>query len=228
MKSTLNCKGPYPRRVASAAGHGRPAQPVLPSSLPSPGSLTLKLTQAYSRVTGRRRVALLVCAFSGLAKGRSGKESMSNPLESTFSRLMAIALLLALLATRSPRSARAQTPPPQEPPAKSEAASKAPAQAPAPTDSNNGSEVSTRDNPATFKVRVNLVLVRVVVRDKEGKVVTGLKKEDFQLTDNRKPQIISTFSVETPESHKLAVNTAAATAESGGEPSPPASQVAPL
>jgi VWFA-related protein len=153
---------------------------------------------------------------------------MSNPLESTFSRLMAIALLLALLATRSPRSARAQTPPPQQPPAKNESTPQAPAQMPAPTDSNNASEVSTRDNPATFKVRVNLVLVRVVVRDTQGKVVTGLKMEDFQLTDNRKPQVISTFSVETPESHKLAVNATPTTPESGGEPSPPASPVATL
>jgi VWFA-related protein len=51
---------------------------------------------------------------------------------------------------------------------------------------------------------VNLVLVRVVVRDSTGKVVTNLKKEDFQLSDNRKAQLISTFSTETPESHKVA------------------------
>jgi VWFA-related protein len=59
--------------------------------------------------------------------------------------------------------------------------------------------VSSRDTPTTFKVRVNLVLVRVVVRDASGKVVSGLKKEDFQLFDNRKPQTISSFSLETPE-----------------------------
>ncbi|HTQ59076.1 MAG TPA: hypothetical protein VMI32_02565, partial [Candidatus Solibacter sp.] len=61
------------------------------------------------------------------------------------------------------------------------------------------------DSPATFKVRVNLVLVRVVVRDTDGKVVTNLKKEDFQLSDNRKPQVISSFSVETPASHATAL-----------------------
>jgi len=48
-------------------------------------------------------------------------------------------------------------------------------------------------------VRVNLVLVRVVVRDQQGKIVSNLKKEDFQLYDNRKLQTISSFSVETPE-----------------------------
>lgn len=62
-------------------------------------------------------------------------------------------------------------------------------------------EVLTRDTPTTFKVRVNLVLVRVVVRDQQGRPVENLKKEDFQLFDNRKPQTISTFSVETPTSH---------------------------
>jgi|ERR1043166_1336541 VWFA-related protein len=66
-------------------------------------------------------------------------------------------------------------------------------------------EVSTHDSPATFKVRVNLVLVRVVVRDEQGKVVDNLKKEDFLLFDNRKPQTISTFSIESPASHSVSV-----------------------
>src|ERR1700676_73538 len=69
-----------------------------------------------------------------------------------------------------------------------------PAQAPA-----SGGEVTSRDTPATFKVRVNLVLVRVVVRDSDGKPVGNLKQEDFQLFDNRKAQAIVTFSMETPQ-----------------------------
>ncbi|HYL64881.1 MAG TPA: VWA domain-containing protein [Candidatus Methylomirabilis sp.] len=68
-------------------------------------------------------------------------------------------------------------------------------------------EVSSRDTAPTFKVRVNLVLVRVVVRDAQGRVVPDLHKEDFQLFDNRKQQVISTFSVETPESHVVATTT---------------------
>jgi VWFA-related protein len=47
------------------------------------------------------------------------------------------------------------------------------------------------------------VLVRVVVRDAQGNVVPNLKKEDFALADNRKPQVISTFSVETPDFHAV-------------------------
>lgn len=61
----------------------------------------------------------------------------------------------------------------------------------------------TQDSAATFKVHVNLVLVRVVVRDNQGKIVTSLRKEDFQLFDNRKPQVITSFSTETPESQVL-------------------------
>lgn len=69
-------------------------------------------------------------------------------------------------------------------------------------------EVVTRDSDTTFKVRVNLVLVRVVVRDEHGKVIENLKKDDFLLFDNRKPQTISTFSVETPNSRAVPVLTA--------------------
>ena len=62
--------------------------------------------------------------------------------------------------------------------------------APKPEPKNTNDEIVSHDSPATFKVRVNLVLVRVVVRDSDGKVVANLKKEDFQLADDRKPQII--------------------------------------
>src|SRR6516165_8732290 len=57
-------------------------------------------------------------------------------------------------------------------------------------------EVNLRDEPATFRARVNLVLVPVVVRDKNGRAIGDLKKEDFALFDNGKPQVISKFSVE--------------------------------
>jgi VWFA-related protein len=114
----------------------------------------------------------------------------------------------------------------QEAPAQSEAAApQVPAPAPtgnstspASSPSGNNSEVSSHDTPATFKVRVNLVLVRVVVRDAQGRVIPNLKRDDFQLFDNRKQQVISSFNVETPESHAIPV--AAPDAGSAGSAEP--------
>src|SRR6266404_1629661 len=128
---------------------------------------------------------------------------MQNPLRFPLTRRTYARLLGALLAVFF-AACQAQA---QDAPAKSETQAPAP-QAPAsPTPADDTTEVSTRDTPPTFRVRVNLVLVGVVVRDNSGKVVTNLKKEDFQLSDNRKPQVISTFSTETPESHKLEATT---------------------
>ena len=59
-------------------------------------------------------------------------------------------------------------------------------------------ELSAHDEPAEFKSRVNLVTVPVVVRDGQGRAVGNLKKEDFQLFDKGKAQVISKFEVETP------------------------------
>src|SRR5215831_11653488 len=67
------------------------------------------------------------------------------------------------------------------------------------TNQGNESEISTKETDAAIKVEVNLVLVPVIVKDSSGEPVSGLKKEDFQLLDNGKPQTISTFSVETAE-----------------------------
>jgi len=63
----------------------------------------------------------------------------------------------------------------------------------------NAAEVTTRDAPATFRTGVNLVLVPVVVRDRNGKAIGALKQEDFQLTDKGKPQVITRFSIERPD-----------------------------
>jgi len=86
----------------------------------------------------------------------------------------------------------------------------------------SAAEVVTRDSSTTFKVRVNIVLVRVVVRDQKGKAIDSLKKEDFQLFDNRKPQTISTFSLETPASHTIPVVTVSDHSESDVEKVQPA------
>jgi VWFA-related protein len=115
----------------------------------------------------------------------------------------------------------AQTPettsPPQDAPAKTDSTATPPS-TPA---TGPSEEVSSHDTPTTFKVRVNLVLVRVVVRDRQGRIVSNLKKEDFQLYDNRKLQTISSFSVETPEKR-----TASAVASTDAEASSSSADVA--
>jgi VWFA-related protein len=119
---------------------------------------------------------------------------------------------LALLLNGAGGLVRGQTPaPPDAPPAAPAPAAETPQEPAKPQtpNSNDSSEVSSRDTAPTFRVRVNLVLVRVVVRDQQGRVVPNLHKEDFQLSDNRKPQTISSFSVETPESRVVATTTSA-------------------
>ena len=72
--------------------------------------------------------------------------------------------------------------------------------------------MSTREETSTtFKVRVNLVEVRVVVRDAYGKAVGNLRQEDFQLTDNGKPQVISKFFMEHAGAKPVAKRTNAGT-----------------
>ena len=56
--------------------------------------------------------------------------------------------------------------------------------------------MATKDSPATFKTRVNLVMVPVVVRDNKGKAIGTLHMEDFQLFDKGKAQVIVKFSAE--------------------------------
>jgi VWFA-related protein len=147
---------------------------------------------------------------------------MENPLLFSLTRRTYLRILLTLLAACAPvcRATAQEAPAKPETPQAATPANATPvpaAQSPAAsTPANDSSEVSTRDTPPTFRVRVNLVLVRVVVRDATGKVVTNLKKEDFQLSDNRKPQVITTFSAETPESHRLESTTKSADPNADG------------
>jgi len=60
-------------------------------------------------------------------------------------------------------------------------------------------EITTQEVQSPFKVQAqrNMVLVRVIVRDSNGRSVPGLQKGDFRLFDNAKPQDIDQFAVET-------------------------------
>ena len=53
------------------------------------------------------------------------------------------------------------------------------------------------DAPLQLQVHVNRVLVPVVVRDKQGRAVGDLQKEDFQIFDNDQSKDIAAFMVES-------------------------------
>jgi VWFA-related protein len=79
--------------------------------------------------------------------------------------------------------------------------------------------------PFQLKVNSNLVVVRVVVRDADGKSVEGLQKEDFKILDQGKEQSISHFEVETSATPAPSSSTSAAVSTAG--PAALAPRVAP-
>ena len=91
-----------------------------------------------------------------------------------------------------------------------------PASPATPNKPDNATEISQTDTAATFKVRVNLVQVRVIVRDPSGKTVDNLTKQDFILNDQGKPQYISNFSVETRQSRLQRATTVARSQDDAG------------
>lgn len=94
--------------------------------------------------------------------------------------------------------------------------------APAPS-SSDAAEMTTQESSVPLRVLVNLVPLRVIVRDAKGNAVSTLRKEDFQLFQDGKPQIISNFSVVLPPAaaHPTAVaNTAPPSASQPGAPAP--------
>src|SRR5437870_5697152 len=57
--------------------------------------------------------------------------------------------------------------------------------------------VQTAAQPrAVFRSGTELVLVNVVVRDKNGVVVRGLTRDDFSIAEDDKPQAITSFDFE--------------------------------
>src|SRR6202050_3142361 len=50
--------------------------------------------------------------------------------------------------------------------------------------------------PASFKTNTNLVIINVSVKDKSGKAIEDLKKDQFTLLEDGKPQQISVFELQ--------------------------------
>ena len=112
---------------------------------------------------------------------------MSQVAVSLRGRALRAVLVWALYCAVS----RAQTPAPAAQPAASPAPTNTGASA-----ASNTAEVSSHDAPVTFSTKVNLVSVPVVVRDRQGHALGTLNREDFQLFDRGKLQVITKFSVE--------------------------------
>jgi len=83
-------------------------------------------------------------------------------------------------------------------------------------------EIAVQEVQSEFKLQVqrNMVLVRVIVRDSKGTPVSGLRKEDFRLFDNGKPQEIEQFGVESSSRTSNAAPPVTAKKEEGEEPAP--------
>ena len=85
-----------------------------------------------------------------------------------------------------------------------------------------------QDQPSpTFKTNTNLVIVNVAIKDKSGKAIEDLKKEQFTLLEDGKPQQIAVFELQRLNGETLpALEAPAPTLKTRGpaetKPTPPA------
>jgi len=127
-----------------------------------------------------------------------------NRLIPNASRPGTVALLLGALTLSNLGQTLAQSFPAQEDSKASESPSQPSAQGgrdPGSGPAQPGtSEIISQETAPSFRIQVerNLVQVRVVVRDGKGRAVGNLTRDDFRLTDNGKPQVITHFAVEVP------------------------------
>jgi len=88
------------------------------------------------------------------------------------------------------------------------------------------SATASPEGAVRFKAETNLVLVPVVVRDAKGNAVGSLRKEDFQLFDKGKAQLITSFTVEETSSKVAEDRSVAVTNESAAPDATPATEKA--
>ncbi|HTS12575.1 MAG TPA: VWA domain-containing protein [Candidatus Limnocylindrales bacterium] len=124
-------------------------------------------------------------------------ESRSHEL--LLKSLVPIAMLACSVAILAPAAYSQSSPPAAAAAPPQSSSAQAPASATQPPAADKP-EMDTHDSIIPLQSRVNLVPIRVVVRDPKGQILTSLRKEDFQVFEDGKPQDISFFSIETPAS----------------------------
>lgn len=108
-------------------------------------------------------------------------------------RIVCAAALAGALFAPTVKAQQSQTTPPKPPPYTPPASSSTP---------QSGKSVPANDPQsdkpvATFTSGVKVVNVFATVRDKHGKIINDLAKDDFKITDNGHPQTIGYFARET-------------------------------
>ena len=96
-----------------------------------------------------------------------------------------------------------------------------PAQPTSPSNENHQQNTSKQKDDVV-KISVTLVQVDVTVTDGKGRSITGLKPEDFEVFQNKKPQHITNFSYVAPRPAEPTPSVVAKPATKGGPVEPPA------
>jgi len=92
-----------------------------------------------------------------------------------------------------------------------------------------GSQERPRQPGPTFRSRIDLVTVNVVVRDKSGQIIRDLTRDDFTVVEDGRPQTISTFGFEQLDTAPVIVPPPSIPTVLGalGKPAAPAAAPAP-
>jgi VWFA-related protein len=134
--------------------------------------------------------------MKALMLNRYYKMFFSKALAATATKIVAIATAVVLLAQVAiPLSAQSTAVP-------------APPAAPA---------APSQQSSSAIRVNTDLVLVNVVVRDKKGNLIRDLKKQDFTVLEDNKPQSISTFDFENVDELQTAGAAGSAVTGTAGE-----------
>ena len=100
------------------------------------------------------------------------------------SALLRLALIAALLSPLALGVRAQNAPPAQTPPAQTPPAAQPPPDSPA-----------QGDQLPVFRTDINFVRVDVIVSDKQGNPIHDLRQEDFEVTEDGKPQTVQTFKL---------------------------------